>query len=58
MIESISLDGVSHSFAQFLSQISGQPLTDSTPIQPLALFGFAPDEGVHLITKKGVFVGY
>ena len=40
MIESISLDEVSHNFAQFLSQISGQPLTDSTPIQPLALLGY------------------
>lgn len=40
MIESVSLDEVSHSFAQFLSQISGQPLTDSTPIQPLALLGY------------------
>ena len=40
MIESIGLDEVSHSFAEFLSQISGQPLTDSTPIQPLALLGY------------------
>ena len=40
MIESVSLDEVSHNFAQFLSQISGQPLTDSTPIQPLALLGY------------------
>lgn len=40
MIESVSIDEVSHSFAQFLSQISGQPLTDSTPIQPLALLGY------------------
>lgn len=40
MIESIDLDEVSHSFAEFLSKISGQPLTDSTPIQPLALLGY------------------
>ena len=40
MIESVSIDEVSHNFAQFLSQISGQPLTDSTPIQPLALLGY------------------
>lgn len=40
MIESIGLDEVSHSFAEFLSKISGQPLTDSTPIQPLALLGY------------------
>ena len=40
MIESVSIDEVSHSFAQFLSQISGQPLTDSTPIQPLTLLGY------------------
>lgn len=40
MVESINYDEVSHSFAQFLSQISGQPLTDSTPIQPLALLGY------------------
>ena len=36
MINSIGFDEVSHDFAEFLSKISGQPLTDSTPIQPLA----------------------
>ena len=40
MINSIGFDEVSHSFAKFLSKISGQPLTDSTPIQPLALLGY------------------
>ncbi|MBO4614143.1 MAG: hypothetical protein J5709_03420 [Bacteroidales bacterium] len=40
MINSIGFEEVSHSFAEFLSKISGQPLTDSTPIQPLALLGY------------------
>lgn len=40
MIDNINFDEVSQSFAQFLSKISGQPLTDSTPIPPLALLGY------------------
>ncbi len=40
MINSIGFDEVSHNFAEFLSKISGQPLTDSTPIQPHALLGY------------------
>lgn len=40
MIENISLDEVSRDFASFLANISGQTLTDSTPIQPLALLGY------------------
>lgn len=40
MIQGIEVDEVSHSFAEFLSKISGQPLTDSTPIQPLTLLGY------------------
>lgn len=40
MIESMGIDEVSHDFASYLAKISGQPLTDSTPIQPLALLGY------------------
>lgn len=44
MIESIGLDEVSRDFAGFLAKISGQPLTDSTPIQPLALLGYGDSD--------------
>ncbi|MBO7481359.1 MAG: hypothetical protein J6T63_04520 [Bacteroidales bacterium] len=40
MIENVSIDDVSHDFAAFLAKISGQTLTDSTPIQSLALLGY------------------
>ena len=50
MIEGINIDEVSHSFAEFLSQISGQPLTDSTPIQPLALLGYGDSYDKSLYT--------
>lgn len=40
MIDIVGIDDVSREFAEFLAKISGQQLTDSTPIQPLALLGY------------------
>ena len=40
MIDIVGIDDISREFAEFLAKISGQPLTDSTPIQPLALLGY------------------
>lgn len=40
MMSTVNFDAESNDFAKFLAQISGQQLTDSTPIPPLALLGF------------------
>lgn len=40
MMRNVNYDGVSKAFAEYLANMNGQELTDSTPTTPLTLLGF------------------
>ncbi len=51
MMQPVDLNSYANDFAKFLAEISGQQLTDSTPIPPLALLGFGANASEKLFSS-------
>lgn len=51
MMQTVDMNSYASNFAKFLAEISGQQLTDSTPIPPLALLGFGTNATDKLFTS-------
>lgn len=51
MMSTIDIETEMNDFANFLAKISGQQLTDSTPIPPLALLGFGANSNYKLFAS-------